>query len=417
MHLISKVRKKNSLIRNSSYLYLSHFADYALGILFLPFIARTIGTLEFGLIGVMQTYGILITLFMEFGSPIIATRRISRLVHDKKNLKIFISNITTFKIILIPIVLILSSSTLLLVPIFANNPKYLMIVVIGSIFQGIAPTWYFQGLERMEKIAVSKTVFRLIGFIAIFLFVESSNDSWIVLFSYASSSFLICVYLFSLIIKETGSLNIFYQSKPFVLLRKSISSFLVSIIPVLYQNISLLILTTFINPVQLGFYIGANRIYKAFNSLYGPISQAFLPIVSSIDKNNKFQIKIVIIKYLIFMTLFGAFFFALNFIFADFIILILLGEEYMPAVELLRLFSIVLPLTAVSNAIGRQWLIALNKDFFYFLTQLLSSAIAFIYLFYFIENLQVDSLIISFIIYELSTITLISVFHIKNVKK
>jgi len=416
MHFKSKKGRKSSLFRNSSYLYLSHFADYILGILFLPFIARTIGVLEFGFIGIVQTYGILITLFMEFGSPLMATRKVSRIKNEKRILKTFISDIITFKIILIPIVLLLSLFLLLFIPVFIDNINYLIIVVIGSIFQGISPTWYFQGLERMKKIAISKTVFRAIGFLAIFIFVDSSNDSWIVLTSYALSSFMICIYLFFTIIKEIGFLSLSNPRQSYILMRKSISSFLVSIIPVLYQNISLIIMTAFVNPVQFGFYIGANRIYRAFNTLYGPISQAFLPIVSSVDEKNKLQTKIIIRNYLIIMIMIGILFFSINFIFADFIVLILLGDDYLPSAQLLKLFSIILPLTAVSNAIGRQWLMAINKDFFYFLTQLFSLITAFTYLLYFIEDFQIDSLIISIIIYEISTIILASLFHLKNVK-
>ena len=89
---------KRSLLTNSFYLYLSHFADYILALFLLPFIARSIGAIEFGKIGLTQTFGMLIILLMEFGSSLMATREVARLKKDKPNLKHFIEQlITSFK--------------------------------------------------------------------------------------------------------------------------------------------------------------------------------------------------------------------------------------------------------------------------------------------------------------------------------
>ena len=67
---------QNSVIKNSFYLYLSHFADYILSIIFLPFIARILGASEFGKIALAQSFGIFIILILEFGSPLYLTRRL-----------------------------------------------------------------------------------------------------------------------------------------------------------------------------------------------------------------------------------------------------------------------------------------------------------------------------------------------------
>ena len=41
---------------------------------------------------------------------------------------------------------------------------------------------------------------------------------------------------------------------------KSNLSFFITIIPIIYQNISVIILSLFVSPLQLGLYYGANRI-------------------------------------------------------------------------------------------------------------------------------------------------------------
>ena len=172
----------------------------------LPFIARAIGAVELGIIGLAQTFGLLIVLFIEFGSSLIATRQVARIKDDHSALKKFVEELTLFKIYLMPIAFTGFLLSIIYVPIFNNNPYYLVIVFLGAISQGISPVWYFQGIEKMKIIAFSKLFFRLFGFILIIFFVKSPRDSWIVLASFSLSSFLICIFLFREVTKKLGFL-------------------------------------------------------------------------------------------------------------------------------------------------------------------------------------------------------------------
>ena len=80
---------------------------------------------------------------------------------------------------------------MLLIPVFKLNILYLYLVLIGAIFQGMTPIWFFQGIEEMKVLALSKIFFRLIGFIVIVCFIDSPEDGWIVLSSFSISSLFI----------------------------------------------------------------------------------------------------------------------------------------------------------------------------------------------------------------------------------
>ena len=179
---------------NSFYLYLSHFSDYLLSFLTLPFIARAIGPEELGLVGFTQLYGALILLIMEFGSSLMAVREVVKKKGNITFLRSFVSEIISFKIMLIPLVFFISIITYSFIPLFNGAYHYLFIATLGSISQGLAPTWYFEGLEKMKLLAISKTFFRLISFIAIVLFVNSSSDGWMVIgINSICSLFIFCL--------------------------------------------------------------------------------------------------------------------------------------------------------------------------------------------------------------------------------
>ena len=67
--MVSKLthRISNPLVTNSFYLYMAHFADYLLLLLVLPFIARALGPIALGNIGLAQTFGLLVMLSLELG--------------------------------------------------------------------------------------------------------------------------------------------------------------------------------------------------------------------------------------------------------------------------------------------------------------------------------------------------------------
>ena len=121
---------KISFFKNSFYLYLSHFADYFFSLLFLPFIAKTVGVIEFGKIGLVQTYAVFIVLILEFGSSMVATRQISRLKKSKKKLRFFINTITTFKICIIPLILFITLALVLTLPAIADSQFYQIQLVL-----------------------------------------------------------------------------------------------------------------------------------------------------------------------------------------------------------------------------------------------------------------------------------------------
>ena len=273
MNIKTKFFFQHTFLSNSLYLYLSYFSDYLLAIIFLPFVSRALGAVEFGKVGIAQTLGILIILFVEFGSPLIATRKISRIKSDRVSLKNFVSEITTFKICLIPIVWLSLNYCF-----YTNFENLKLYVFFGSLFQGIAPIWYFHGIQNMRIIALTKLIFRLIAFIIIFYFVKNSNDGWIVLSAFSFSSGLICFFLYFLMFKQIGVIKLKF-SNSINLLNKSIPSFLITIFPIIYQAISIFIMSIFISPIQLGFFFGANG-GCALNALFGQC-QAFYPIIAS----------------------------------------------------------------------------------------------------------------------------------------
>ena len=198
--------------------------------------------------------------------------------------------------------------------------------------------------------------------------------------------------------------------KSFEIFQKSKFSFIITIIPIINQFLTTIILSIIINPVQLGLYLGANRIYRAFNSLFGPISQSFFPKISSAVYQNKNYFNLLIKNYLFLMLAIGLTILVVISLFSEHIILLFLGKDYLPSNQILKIFGIVIPLTAVSNVFGRQWLLAIKKDYFFTITQLVSSLISFLFFIFFISNLGVISAPISFIIFEITSILMIAIY-------
>jgi polysaccharide transporter, PST family len=399
-------KMKHPILENSFYLYISHFADYLFSILILPLIARILGPNELSQVVLAQTFGLLILIIMEFGFSLTATREVALLKNQKEALVKYLGKAFSFKLFLVPVVFILSF-ILIKFPVFQSKTHYIYIVLIGSIFQGMVPIWFFQGIERLKIVAFSKIFFRAIGFIIIFIFVNDEQDGWIVLMSHTITSGLIFIYFIYSMFKIVGRIKLSKLKHLNVIWNNSSWLFLLSIIPVIFQNSAAFLLELKLSSFQLGLYFGTFKIYRSFNTLYGPIGQVVYPrLISSNVEDKESSIKL---KWKVFWVLLslGLFFCCILIFFPKIIISILLGNEYLEASITLQLFGLVLPLTAISHVLGRQWMLVQRNEKKYSIILIIGLLISFIFLLFSVNKLGIQSIPISLILYELSTILMI----------
>ena len=289
----------------------------------------------------------------------------------------------------------------------------MIIVFIGSVAQGFSPAWYFYGLEQIKTMSLYKFLFRLFGFLLLIIFSNSNEDGWIVLASLSLSSILITIFLYIEMIKQTGFIKLSVSNDIRKLFFKSLNSFYITAVPHIYQNLSIVAMSSFVSPLQLGLYFGASRIHRAFNTLFGPLSLAFFPMISSLNEKNKSLTGSMMRKYSLLMFCIGLVFFLINFFFTKQIISLLLGNDYSSAKNILIAFSFVFPLTAISNALGRQWLMVLNKDHVYSFSQIFSSLAAFLFMIIFIKKIGIIAFPFSLIFFESLSILIIIIYMIK----
>jgi len=407
---------RHPLVANSFSLYVAHFSDYLLALIVLPFIARVLGPAELGRIGLAQTFGILILLIMEFGFSLTATREISQNRGDKTKVARIIAEVFTFKLFLLPFIIIISALVMLLIPLFRQIPIYVLIVVVGSIAQGLIPTWYYQGMEKLRVIAVSKIIFRSLGFLVIIVLVKSPQDGWIVLTAYTITSLGLFIYLFVNMLNLSGKFALSSWNTVKSTWIDSKHSFLITILPSITNNMSVFILSVFVSPLQLGFYYGAARIHRAFNSLFSPLGDAFYPhLTSNIDQSHA-KAKIMTMKFMGIMVSLGLGFSLFIFLFTDPLIEVLLGPKFLKASTVLKVFAGLLPLTAVTHVLGRQWMVGRRLDSHYAGILIYAGLIGLGSFMFLIKKIGISALPTAFIISESATIILI-LFKMYNIKK
>ncbi len=355
------IKPYTRLLKNPSYLYLSNFSDSILLLLLLPIVARIFGPNIFGEIGLAQSLGFIFLIILEYGFTVSGTKEIANNNNIVSN-RLLASQIYSFKLHLLPIVFTMNYIICLVHPIFIEKPYLIIISTLDVVFQSFIPSWYFKGKEKFKFIAKTKIFYRSISFFAIFILVRSPDDSWIYLALIALSTLLIAITQIFVMIKEIGKISFFSWKKIKPILPSSSYNFIITLLPTLFNNIGILILSYLSSPLYLGYYYGVSKIHRAFNTLYTPIFESFFPYFVKLynqDKNAAlYKMKI----YNIILFLIGCSFLCFIWFFSSEIITILLGSNFLVAEKYLKIFGFLLPTTVVAYIWGNQWMVILNKE-------------------------------------------------------
>ena len=244
---------------------------------------------------------------------------------------------------------------------FMHNPVAL-ILGLSLLSKGLDISWLFQGLEDFRKITVRNITVKLVGVIAIFLFIKSAND--------------LHLYVFLLIIFELlGQLSMWLPAREFIgkphfdweyakqHLRPIILLFLPQIAISLYVTLDRTMLGALASTKDVGIYDQALKLVNILLTLVTSLGSVMLPRVSNLLSlgdhkaiNKMHEMSFLIYNLVIFPIMAGML--IVNDDFVNFF----LGQDfqearYAIAIMIFRMFFI-----GWTNIMGIQILIPHNKN-------------------------------------------------------
>jgi PST family polysaccharide transporter len=342
-------------------LYGVQFANYLLPLLTLPYLARVLGPESWGSLAVVQSFAQYLSLLVEYGFNLSATREVARCRSDRHRLTGLLAAVSGAKLILVMLAVGLAFILSQWVDNLGRDPRLLWCGVLWAVALGFSPVWFFQGLERLRMVAGLEVGTKLAALFLIFILVRTPDDAWIVLFLQGIASTLTSGLAFWLAGREVGFRlpNLHELGEAF---HAGWAMFFFRSVVSLYTVGNVFILAFFLPPQQVALYAGAERLTKAFLGMLEPINRAFFPRLSHLASQSTKDAAHLARRVILVMGLgsLGAAVLLLGA--APLIVRLLLGSGYEGAVPVMRVLAVLLPMVALSNALGIQWMLVLGQD-------------------------------------------------------
>lgn len=355
---------QRTIIANFLSLGLLQGVNCLVPILVIPFIVRALGVEAFGNVTFAQGIVQYFTILVNFGFDYSATRQIAVYREDAhKRSQIFWSVISAKSILFIVALcgfFLLSAfyhriqqDPILYLSLFAINIGYVLF-----------PTWFFQGVEQMGKMALINFFIKVIG-TGLPVFLVAAPSDYLIYAAMPSVAYLLmgiiafiyAVKRFDLRCPDADAL----RSERDAQYKLGFPVFLNTLFAALYTIANLTILGLFKENYEVGIYSGAYKIISAIMMVTSmPIHMAIFPSISrkmeaSFELGWSYYKKMIgwVLAFALLVTLvvYGA---------APWMVQILLGEKFADSIPLLRVLSIIPALVIMASMFTVQGLYGLG---------------------------------------------------------
>ncbi|HVN04237.1 MAG TPA: oligosaccharide flippase family protein [Bryobacteraceae bacterium] len=342
-------------------LYGVHIASYVIPLFTLPYVARVLQPAEWGSLAFAEAYSIYMTLVVEFGFGLSATREVARVRDDVQARARALSGVLGAQMLLAVAAVILTAGLARTLPIFATRGRLIPGALLLGLSRAANPMWYFQGIERMRLMSILNIATSAAAAAGIFTLVKSPGDGGLLLVLRGSAACLATVIGFLIAFRKTPFLRPSMR-RSWEALRQGGSLFLFKGSVTFYTTANVLILGVLTTPATVAWYAGAEKIAKAAVSGIWPMVQAFYPRINHLFASDRERAAATLraSAWLIMgvglaagVTLFAG---------APILARVLLGRGFELSIPVLRVLALLPPMLAASHLFGIQWMLPLRMD-------------------------------------------------------
>ncbi len=340
------------IAKNIGVLSLSQIVTIILSFIYTIYIARYLGTSEFGILSFALAFTGIFVILVDLGLNMLTVREVSR---DKTLASKYLGNTIIIKVVLALITLFL----ILIVTKIINYPQEIINVVylvgFSLIFGSFSGIFYsiFQANEKMEYQSFGQIITSILMLAGVLIAIHYDLGLYALALIYffvgivvLIYSFFICSWKFALP-KIEIDLNfwrlIIFQALPFGL---------TSIFVLIYYYIDTVMLSIIIpnsNDI-IGWYSAAYRLVIPLSFIPTIFFTSVFPVMSTFYGKSEKSLKFAFRRSLKYMLIFGIPIATGITILADKIILLIYGESYFPSVIALQILIWSIPLIFIDSS-------------------------------------------------------------------
>jgi PST family polysaccharide transporter len=312
----------------------------------LPYLSRVLGLDGFGLVMFALSVCAIALVITDFGFNLSATYSISKRREDKSYVNeligaIFLIKVGFFFLFLLSITIFTYYKT-----VDTGGILLSVYISLNVLFQAFLPTWFFLGIEKMKNVTVYMFFAKISYVVLVFICISDKSDVELVILLYAMSNLIAVILSVKSIYSNGYSIkrpvtikvkDVFKESVQFFISRAAVS---------IYTSASTFLVGAFAGVQQVAIYGASEKIYQASKSVTAPIAQALFPYMAKTN-NTTLLMKIVFVMVII-LTIVC---FSVGF-WADEIMVLIFGDEFIGAGEILQLFLIITIINFLSVNFG-----------------------------------------------------------------
>lgn len=338
--IIANIFQYKVLLENFSFLSVLQVSNLLIFLLITPYLFRTLGKENYGLVVFGQTIAAYFSILVNFGFNVTATRDISINRENKEQSSRIISMVLTLKGFLFIVSFITLSILIMFIPLLKNHPQVFFFSLILTLGETLFPVWFFLGIERMRYIAIINIITRILSAFLIFIFVKQAGDYMKVPVMLGLGTILGAIIGLFIVFRKYHNNYVFYPVKDLrITLKENVPLFISNVSSQIYVNANKLIVGSFLGMQDVAVYDIADKIVSLLKVPVQLIGQTLFPRVAR-DRDVSF-----VKKSMLYVFVFLALIYTGVFIYSGQLIHLFSGSTYANATILLRILAVsILPI-------------------------------------------------------------------------
>jgi len=354
----------STLKRNTILLYISYISRYLFPIILIPYLTRVLGFEDWGKLIFYIAYAAYIESVIEYGFDLTATRDISIHRNTPEKVEKIISNVITTKLLLSIICLLFTLGLSLVFESLYEDIELFFGMTAVSVVSNFSMYWYYKGIEKMSMVTYLTIISYSVSTVLVLLFINSPED--IVLYP-------IFFLMASLLVAFISLRKIFLKYKFYLCnisecvneIRSHFHLFLVRASGLFFINGNIICVSLLYSDRVSAYFSLSIKIVHSIRMLLTPIVDSVFPNISNLIKLDMDKARHSIMSIGKLMIWISIAMTITTFFLSELLVLLFAGVSDLEVVNMLKIFSILPIIVALTHIIGPLWMLPIGQDLAY----------------------------------------------------